>query len=88
MDGYTRAAKIRTKSGRTNRPIAKLYPLEVNSTSETAAITDNVIPDGQVSSDISTTNCPRLSRVAALKAHEHNKDWTNTLSVAPEDVKD
>jgi len=59
----------------------------VNSTSETAAATDNVIPDGQVSSDISTTNCPRVSRVAAFKAHERIKDWTNTLSVAP-DVKD
>jgi len=48
LDGFTRAAKIRTKSGKTNQPIAKLYPLEVNSTSETVATTDNVIPDGQV----------------------------------------
>jgi len=28
-DGYTRAAKIRTSSGVTNRPIVKLYPLEM-----------------------------------------------------------
>ena len=28
-DGFTRAAKIRTTSGLTNRPITKLYPLEV-----------------------------------------------------------
>ena len=88
LDGFTRAAKIRTKSGKTNRPIAKLYPLEVNSTSGTATTTDNVIPDDQVSSDVSTTNCPRVSRAAALKARERIKDWTNTLSVAPEDVKD
>ncbi|XP_065915698.1 uncharacterized protein [Dysidea avara] len=31
-DGLIRAAKIHTKGGRTNRPIAKLYPLEVRST--------------------------------------------------------
>ena len=29
---YTRAANIRYSGGRTNRPIAKLYPLEVSST--------------------------------------------------------
>ena len=31
-DGYTRAANIRYNGGRTNRPIAKLYPLELSST--------------------------------------------------------
>ena len=31
-DGYTRAANIRYRGGKTNRPIAKLYPLEVLST--------------------------------------------------------
>ena len=30
-DGLIRAANIRTKGGRTNRPISKLYPLEVTS---------------------------------------------------------
>lgn len=30
-DGLTRAAEIRTSTGTTNRPITKLYPLEVNS---------------------------------------------------------
>ena len=30
-DGIARAANIRTKNGKTNRPITKLYPLEVNS---------------------------------------------------------
>jgi len=70
LDGFTRAAKIRTKSGKTNRPIAKLYPLEVNLTSETAATTSNVIPDGQVSSDNSSTS----SGVASHKlmvGHSH-----------------
>jgi len=88
IKGFTRAAKIRTKSGNTNRPIAKLYPLEVNSTSETTATTDNVIPDGQVSNDISTISCPSVPRATALKGRERIKDWTNTLSVALKDVKD
>ena len=30
-DGLTHAAEIRTSTGQTNRPIAKLYPLEVHS---------------------------------------------------------
>ena len=95
LDGLTRSAKIRTKAGRTNRPIAKLYPLEVNSASEIAATpassnnetasTDN--GDVQVSNDVNTS-CPRVSRSAATKAREHIKNWTNTLSVAPEDVED
>ena len=31
-DGYVRSADIRTTNGKTNRPIAKLYPLEVRAT--------------------------------------------------------
>ncbi|XP_065896039.1 uncharacterized protein [Dysidea avara] len=37
LDGFTRAARIRTKTGKTNRPITKLYPLEVNMSNETTA---------------------------------------------------
>lgn len=29
LDGFTRAAKIHTKIGKTSRPIIKLYPLEI-----------------------------------------------------------
>ena len=29
-DGFVRAATLRTKHGLTNRPISKLYPMEVN----------------------------------------------------------
>jgi len=42
LDGITRAAEIRTTNGRTNRPITKLFPLEVNekdSSSETQVVT-------------------------------------------------
>ena len=34
-DGYARAANIRYSEGKTNRPIAKLYPLELSSTNNT-----------------------------------------------------
>ena len=33
-DGLVRAVNIRTSSGKTNRPITKLYPLEINSPSQ------------------------------------------------------
>ena len=33
-DGLVHAANIRTSSRKTNRPITKLYPLEINSPSE------------------------------------------------------
>ena len=35
-DGLIRSANIRTATGRTNRPIARLYPLEVTATQEPA----------------------------------------------------
>ena len=33
-DGLTHAVEIRTSTGTTNRPITKLYPLEVNSSTD------------------------------------------------------
>jgi len=30
LDGCTRAAEVRTASGKTNRPITRLFPLEIN----------------------------------------------------------
>ena len=90
LDGFTRAARIRTKTGKTNRPITKLYPLEVNMSNETTvtphADSDNV-SDVQVPED-ATSSCTRVTRNAAIKARERIKNRTNTLSMAPEDVKD
>ena len=36
-DGYVRAAEIRTNTGRTNRPISKLYLLEISTDEEDAS---------------------------------------------------
>ena len=38
-DGLTRAANICTSTGKTNRPISKLYPLKVNSNLDTTTTT-------------------------------------------------
>ena len=67
--------------------LQKLYPLEVSSTRETAATTDDYIFDVHISKDVATS-CPRASKTAAIKACERIKNWTKTLSVAPENVKD
>ena len=37
-DGLIQAANIRTSTGKTTRPINKLYPLEVTSTSESHSV--------------------------------------------------
>jgi len=34
LGGFARAAKIRTSTGKTNRPIAKLFPLELSTLCE------------------------------------------------------
>ena len=44
-DGLIRAAYIRTKNGRTNRPIARLYPLEVRHTESAMVPEDPQIKD-------------------------------------------
>ena len=87
MDGFTRAAKIRTKTGKTNRPIAKLYPLEVtavNEPTDTPVTNDDTVPNVQASENVT----PKLTRNAAVKARGRIKSWTETLSEAPEDDND
>ncbi|XP_057379622.1 uncharacterized protein LOC130701716 [Daphnia carinata] len=63
-DGETRIAEIRTAEGKTNRPVSKLYPLEITETSEASPH----YPIQTVSSD--PTPSPRPPRQAALAAKE------------------
>jgi len=92
MDGLIRAAKIRTNSGKTNRPIAKLFPLEVNEcdgTSTSQEITDAVDHES-LEDDTSSSTTPvhqRPMRSTASKARNLIKRWTGALSTAPEDIK-
>ena len=85
-DGLVRAANIRTSTGRTNRPIIKLYPLEVSSSSNSEASTND---DPQ--SDPSTTDdalAPKQpQRKAAQRAKCRMTEWIQTIRAPPEDVE-
>jgi hypothetical protein len=62
-DGEVRAAEIRTAGGKTNRPISKLYPLEVTETIEISSP-----PSQSASSDPVPATRPK--RKAAIAANE------------------
>ena len=82
-DGLVRAADIRTSRGRTNRPIIKLYPLEVSADDGNVPAVGNMQTQGQ---DDQQIQCP--VRVAAQKAKDQISEWARTLCSAPEDVED
>ena len=86
-DGYTRAANIRYSGGKTNRPIAKLYPLEVSSinSDHVQDTTTDTATVSQLPGDIPV----RPTRNSAAKARQNIDKWTRLLlSPAPEDVED
>ncbi|XP_063435728.1 uncharacterized protein LOC134716648 [Mytilus trossulus] len=69
-DGLTRAAEVRTKSGRFSRPIVKLYPLE---------ICDNIHPkETRETQQPGTSNIQRRLpfREAAVCARRNIHEWT------------
>ena len=96
-DGLTRAAILRTASGQTNRPIARLYPLEVTAGTRSAdavaedeegKTTDGMEKRGESESTLTTTpNKPRV-RKSAKRAREQMMKWSKILSAPPEDVED
>ena len=83
-DGLTRAAEIRTSTGTTNRPIAKLYPLEVND--DTGTVNDE---PGKTKENPTDTTLPvrRPIRQSAKRAVEQISEWAQTLRAPPEDVE-
>ena len=93
LDGGITAAKIRTANGKTNRPVTKLFPLEVNDVSESSvnARDDNSNKRGDDENTLTTVKesiGEQLTRKATVRACNRIKGWTNILSVAPEDVVD
>jgi len=96
LDGFVQAAKIRTSAGKTNRPVAKFYPLELSTLCEptTGDNTDTTAAHATAThKDDDQDSNPELvhrrpTRDAAAKARAHIKDWTGMLTVAPEDVND
>ena len=87
-DGLVRAANIRTSTGRTNRLIAKLYPLEV--TAEDPLFKqhqDKSNSSGDGDQTLQTEVKRRPARKAAIRGRQQVREWTQTLCVPPEDVE-
>ena len=85
-DGLVRAANIRTKNGRTNRPITKLYPLEVSAENKGERKQSDSIEESDMRR-IVERNSLRPKRTAALKARDKIAKWVDELCPAPEDVE-
>ena len=93
-DGLIRAANIHTSTGKTNRPITKLYPLEVTSTSEFHSViadidsSDSAKESASPSSQQANAEQPnvRSLRKAAVRARERVSEWASILRVPLEDV--
>jgi len=82
-DGLVRSVQLRTPTGRTNRPVAKLYPLEIMAT--------DVSPSNSNDGSGQQTTCDRSSRPirqAAIRGRERARLWVDTLRSPPEDVED
>ena len=87
-DNAVRSAVIRTVNGITNRPIIKLYPLEVNVETETPDsqdILDDSTPDTPVPHDTEPQLPSQPQQSAAVKARAQVSDWAQILC-GPEDV--
>ena len=82
-DGIVRAAEIRTAGGRTNRPIARLIPLEVNHD-----VTQEERDSTHTTRDSEDVSLGRPTRQATLTARNRIKEWTDVIRAAPEDVAD
>ena len=87
-DDYVRAATIKYNGGKTNRPINKLYPLEVSSVdTDIEEVDQNTTDDrGDEGSD-AADHVIRSTRSSAAKGQQNINNWVKTLlSPAPEDV--
>ena len=94
-DGLIRSAVIRTSNGITNRPITKLYPLEITANCDSDAVSevqesrdDKDDVDGDTSDSEITHPLSRSMRVAATKARSRISEWTQMIGAPPEDVED
>ena len=81
-DGLVRAAHIRTSTGYTNRPVSKLYPLEVSASPSVPRIASQNSPAHQPTTVTST----RPRRAAATEAMGRISEWERCIRAPPEDV--
>ena len=73
-----RAAKIRTANGKTNRPVTKLFPVEVNNVSESSVNardgdSDKRGDDEDTLTTIRASIGEQLTRKATVRARNHIK---------------
>ena len=91
-DGIIRAVNIRTSTGKTTRPITKLYPLEVASTNESHSVITDIDSSGDSAKESASQQASaeqpdtRSLRKAAVRARERVSEWTSILRAPPEDV--
>ena len=89
-DGMVRSANIRTKTGVTNRPVSKLYPLEVTANEATSVRSqateepDNQDDESAMNSSAQVPVCQR--RKVAEQAHRQIREWVKCIHGPPEDV--
>jgi len=93
-DGFVRSVIIRTDKGVTNRPISKLYPLEVNagmgvssSRAKDMVDDDNHVSDMLLPGSAELQSSPIPHRLAAVKARSRISKWGKILQ-GQEDVMD
>ena len=82
-DNLVRTAVIHTSTGETNRPITKLYPLEVRADMSSTDPPDN----GNETPVVSSGNDRRPQRELARKATGRMAEWIQALQAPPEDVR-
>ena len=85
-DGMVRSAIVRTKNGVTNRPVAKLYPLEL-SDKESSSLSNSGETKGKGKSDEQKTD-ERPQRYAAKQARQKVAEWMENSRAPLEDVGD
>ena len=84
-DGLIRAAEIRTSTGTTNRPIAKLFPLEVNSTTDSI---QHVLEPQRRPAQETRPGSTRPLRQSARRATDKMSKWIETLRAPPGGCRD
>ena len=86
-DGYIRSVTVRTANGITNRPITRLYPLEVSADECSSNVNIEKSARLEPANDTETTP-PRPTRGAMIQARNKLAKWTEMLRRPPEDVED
>ena len=78
-DGPIRSAYVSTAGHKTNRPITKLYPLEVVSSETEENSNQTLIEENNADQGPNSDDHPRPKRAAATKANARITQWTDML---------